>query len=218
MLTLRLSQPGLVAALAAGLTAGCAQNAAIPASPFASAGGSAERIALPNATVPKCKGQKDTKQYASLTVTLSTQGGSFCIPEFGGFGGSVEYPSVDPSVKLTEKSSTTDYAKLPQLGSGTAIFYLQLAISGSTAFGTNLKAGGGLTAKQIVAGKPYTAFGEATIDSITVKFTPCYAIAGKGKYGGVIGGIGTLLKGQIVPAAATGFIEIYSGKQADSKC
>ena len=36
---------------------------------------------------PNCKGQKTTKHYASLTVTLSTKGGSLCIPAFGGFGG-----------------------------------------------------------------------------------------------------------------------------------
>ena len=53
---------------------------------------------LPNAGPPACKGQKDTKQYASLTVKLSTKGGSFCIPEFGGFGGKIKYPSANPAV------------------------------------------------------------------------------------------------------------------------
>jgi len=202
---------GLMALLLA--ACGSQGGAAFPSTSLAP-----QSFVLPDLTPPSCKGQKDNKDYATLTVTLLTKGGSFCIPEFGGFGGSVEYPTVDPSVKLTETSSTTDYDNLPQLGSGTAIFYLQLALSGGTAFGSNVPAGGGLTSVKILAGKPYTAFGEATIDSIEIKFTPCYSIAKKGKYGGVIGGLGTLLKGQIVPSAASGFIEIYSGKQATNKC
>ncbi len=151
-------------------------------------------------------------------MTLSTKGGSFCIPEFGGFGGTVKYPSANPSVQLSLISSTTDYDKLPELGTGNAIFYLQLAISGGTTFGSNSTAGGGLTSKNIAAGKPYTAFGEAIVFSIPVQFTPCYTIATKGKYGGVIGGLGTLLKNQSVPVKASGFIEVYSGKQASAKC
>jgi len=205
-------------ALTAGaLLAACAQQggATFP-SPLN--GVMSSQAELRDATPPACKGQKDSKDYASLTVTLSTKGGSFCIPEFGGYGGSIEYPTVDPSIKLSEISSTTDYAKLPQLGSGTAIFYLQLATSGGTAFGENVPAGGGLTSAKIVAGKPYTVFGEASIGSLEYKFTPCYAIATKGKYGGVIGEVGELLKGVILPAAAKGYIEVYSGKQTSSKC
>jgi hypothetical protein len=196
------------------LLTGCAGNAGttLPSAPFSQA------LSLPNANPPACKGQKNTKKYASLTVTLSSSGGSFCVPEFGGFGGSVEYPGADPSVKLSIISSTTDYAKLPQLGTGTAIFYLQLALSGSTSFIGNLKSGGGVTAKKIVAGKFYTAFGEAQIGSIVQRFTPCYVKATKGKYGGVIGGLGNVLKDQAVPSGATGFIEIYSGKQTSGEC
>ncbi len=200
--------------LASGMLAACGQHSgALPP-----AAGLQQATALPDAGPPACKGQKTTGKYASLTVTLSTKGGSFCIPAFGGFGGKVKYPSVNPSVKLGLISSTTDYAHLPELGSGTAIFYLQLALSSGTTFGANAPAGGGLTSKKIVPGKPYTAFGEAIIYSIPLKFSPCYTIAGKGKYGGVIGGLGTLLKNQSIPVKASGFIEIYSGKQAASKC
>jgi hypothetical protein len=221
MLFTRLTHRGLLAMLTAGLLTACAQHGAmIPASPFAPgfAGGPAQRIALPDKTPPACKGQTDTKDYSKLTVTLSTKGGKFCIPEYGGFGGSVQYPSANPSVKLTLTSSTKDYNHLPQLGKGTAIFYLQLALSAGTDFGTNHVAGGGLTSAKLVAGKAYTAFGEAVIDSIPFNFTPCYAIATKGPYGGVIGGLGTLLKGDDVPSKATGFIEVYSGKDASGKC
>src|SRR5579875_2684292 len=139
--------------IASGMLAACAQHSgALP-----TVAGLQQATGLPDASPPACKGQKTTSKYASLTVTLSTKGGSFCIPAFGGFGGSVKYPSVNPSVKLGLISSTTDYAHLPQLGSGTAIFYLQLALSGGTTFGADAPAGGGLTSKKIVPGKPYTA-------------------------------------------------------------
>jgi hypothetical protein len=42
--------------------------------------------------------------------------------------------------------------------------------------------------------------------------------ATKGKYGGVIGGVGTLLKGVTIPAAVNGVIEIYSGDQGGPLC
>jgi hypothetical protein len=198
--------------LVTALLCACAQHGSgvLPAAPAS--------VVLPDAVPPSCKGQKTTKQYASLTETLRTQGGKLCVPAFGGFGGSVEYPSADPSVKMKLISSTSNYDKMPALGPGKPIFYLQLAISGGTYFGTNEPAGGGLAAKKIVPGDSYTAFGEATIDGFTVKFTPCYIVAKKSPYGGVIGGIGSLLKSQDVPAAATGVIEIYPGKHAGGKC
>ncbi|HTU83612.1 MAG TPA: hypothetical protein VMF61_15895, partial [Candidatus Acidoferrales bacterium] len=138
----------------------------------------------------------------------------------GGFGGTIQYPSAKPSVTMTLTSSTTNYAKLPPIAGakGKAIFYLQLAISGKTSFGTNTQAGGGLASKKIVAGKTYTAFGVADVDGFSVPFTPCYAVAVKSSYGGQIGGLGTLLKGQNVPVPASGYIEIYPGKQASGKC
>jgi hypothetical protein len=168
---------------------------------------------------PDCKGEKLKPKYGSGTVTLSTSGGAFCIPAFGGFGGSIEYPSATPSVKLKLISSTTNYnRKLPSLGSGTPIFYLQLSISGATDFGTNLPAGGGLAGKKLQPNKTYTAFGQATIDHVTIGLTPCFVKAKKSKYGGIIGGLGTLLKGQTVPTAAQAVLVIYPGKQAGGKC
>jgi len=221
MLSARFYLRASIGIAAAALLAACAQHdAALTPAPLAPAVGAGARmpLALPDKTPPKCKGQKSTKKYASLTVQLSTKGGSFCIPEFGGFGGTVKYPSANPSVALTLTSSTTNYAHLPELGTGKAIFYLQLATSGRTSFGQNTAAGGGLTGKKIVPGKPYTAYGEAVIFSIQFNFGPCYATATKGKYGGVIGGIGTVLKGLSIPVAASGAIEIYAGKQTSTPC
>lgn len=195
--------------------AACAQHGAVPLPATASISPAA---ILPQADPPRCNGQKSTHKYASLTVKLSGNGGSVCIPEFGGFGGHVKYPSASPSVKLKLISSTKNYNHLRELGNGKAMFYLQIALSEAVSFGTKVGAGGGLTSKKIEPHQLYTVYGEVTISGITFKFKPCYAVATKGKYGGVIGGIGTLLKGQDVPAAATGAIEIYDGKQTGKEC
>jgi hypothetical protein len=214
MTLVRFSVRGAICVATAAVLSACAQHGAfMPLTSFVP-----QQIALPDLTPPKCKGQKSAKNYASLSVTLSTKGGSFCVPEFGGFGGTIKYPGADPSVKLALISSTKDYNHLPQLGTGMAIFYLQLAISGGTAFGNQVPAGGGLVAKKIVPGKSYTSYGQAEISGIKFPFGPCYATAKKSKYGGIIGGIGELLKGANVPSAASVLIEIYSGKQTATQC
>lgn len=197
------------------LLCACAEHAGtfVPSTALTSTG-----LAIPDRKPPKCKGQTNSKEYATATVTLSPKGGSFCIPEFGGFGGKVKYPGANPSVKLTVTSSTTNYDDMPQLGQGTPILYLQLTLSGRTAFGAKAAAGGGLTSKHITPGQPYTAYGEAKIEGFPIDFGPCYAIASKGKYGGVIGGIGTLLKGASVPGAISAVIEVLPGNQGGSQC
>jgi hypothetical protein len=214
----RLCFRGALLTTAVALSTACAQHGAtLPATP--SLGSDVpHRAAQPDLTPPQCKGQMNAKDYASLTVRLSTKGGSFCIPEFGGFGGTVNYPSANPSVKLSLISSTTNYDDMPELGQGTAIFYLQLALSGGTDFGKRVSRGGGLASQSIVPGDPYTIYGQAVVSRIKVNFEPCYVIATKSKYGGAINGIGTLLKGQQIPVAATGVIEIYSGQQTSTKC
>lgn len=204
-----------IALTIAALLAACAPHgSAVPPSSSLAM----ERSALPDLTPPKCSGQRDKKDYAEVKAALKTNGGAFCIPEFGGFGGRVKYPGTNPSVNVTVISSTTNYDNMPKLGSGSPIFYLQLAISGSTTFGTNVGAGGGLTSAKIVPDDPYTVYGQAKIHGFKVNFGPCYAVARTGKYGGVIGGIGSLLKGESVPAAASAVIEIYSGQQTSKPC
>jgi hypothetical protein len=177
------------------------------------------RAVEPFAAPKACKGQKTTAKFASLTQALVSAGGSLCIPAFGGFGGSIFYPGATPSIKMALTTSTTNYnGKLPSLGSGKVIYYIQLATSGPVTFASSAKVGGGLTGKALIAGKPYTAYGQASADGITEGLKPCYAIATKGPSGGVIGGLGSLLKGQTVPIAASGVIEIYSGKKTKAKC
>jgi hypothetical protein len=179
---------------------------------------SAQAIVTPDRTPPSCKGQVNESDYATLTGKLKTGGGSFCIPAYGGFGGNLKYPSLSPSITLTLSTSTETYDNFPTLGSGTPIFYLAFTTSGAVTFGKNIKSGGGLTGKQIIAGDPYTAYGEASIYGYKVKFGPCFTTATKGKYGGVIGGIGGLLKGEQIPFKVGGVIEIYSGEQTGIEC
>ena len=190
----------------------CAQhgNGPLPASPQA--------LATPDRTPRSCKGQVNKSEYATLTGKLKTAGGSFCIPAYGGFGGDLKYPSLNPTIQLTLSSGTENFDNFPTLGSGTPIFYLAFSTSGGTTFGKDLKSGGGLTGKQVVAGQPYTAYGQASVYGDKVKFGPCYTTATKGKYGGVIGGIGALLKSEEIPFKVSGVIEIYSGEQTGMQC
>jgi hypothetical protein len=209
-----LLQPRALASLAAAAVlsacAGHSGNALLPALPSAVAPSSFAPLASP----PTCPKQKSSSKDATLTVTLSTSGGSFCVPAFGGIGGFIEYPTANPSVKLKLISSTSNYNhKLPSLSTGTAIFYLQLALTGPVSFGTHVPAGGGLAGKKFVPSQTYTAFGEST-SPVVETFKPCYLVAKKNKYGGIISGVGTLLKGVSIPlpVAVKGVIEIYSGK------
>jgi len=176
---------------------------------------SASVLALP----APCTDQKTKKDYASVAETLETTGGSICIPAIAGFGGSLEYPAADPSIHTTLISSAVDYnKKLPQLGSGTPLFYLQISLSGATTFGANAPVGGGLVGPAFVAGHTYTALGQVSAFGETLPLPGCWLKAGKSAFGGSIGGLGSLLKGQNVPAAVQGIIEIQSGKQASQKC
>jgi hypothetical protein len=213
----RLLRSSLVLVAAAALAA-CAQHggATLPAAPLAVQ----DNVSIPDAaaTPPPCKGQKVTKNFASANTTLATKGGSFCIPAFGGFGGTISYPKAKPAVKVTVTSSSTDYNKLPQLGTGTAIFYLQISFASGTSFGNEIRPVGGLTGAAITKGKPYTIFGQATISGQKVKLGPCYSVATKGKYGGVVGAIGALLEYGIIPTKTNGFLEVYSGKQTSTVC
>lgn len=201
-----------VIALAGASLAGCAQYGGT-LSPLSNSA-----LVQPDRKPPKCKGQQNEQDYATITETLSTTGGSFCIPEYGGFGGTVKYPSMTKSIQLTVSSGTTNFDNFPTLGSGSPIFYLGFSFSGGTTFESNLKKGGGLTAHAIVAGQPYTAYAEATILGQQENLGSCYTTATKGRYGGVIGGIGGLIKGQRIPFAVSGVIEIYSGQATDLQC
>lgn len=215
----RLFLASSLALAAAAALAACAQNggATLPTttSPLAM-----RDIMNPNAkaTPPPCQGQKTTKNYGSASEKLSSKGGDFCLPSINGFGGTMEYPKVNPSVKVKVTGSTTNYAKLPELGTGTAIYYLQMTLASGATFGKNIQPSGGLTSATIKTGKPYTAYGEATISGAKVKFGPCFSDAVKGKYGGEIPAIGALFEYAELPSKTNAFLEVYSGKQTNTQC
>lgn len=171
---------------------------------------------------PACKGQKKTTKYTKVTEALTKSGSLLCIPEFGGFGGTMLYPGVTVPVKATLISSTTNYANVPPpKASGTPIFYLNLAPAAATMFGTKLRSGGGLTSKKIKAKASYTGYIDGYRYGFWYQITSCYRVATLGKYGGVISGLGALLKGQQVtgPTGYSDFeIFIYAGQYGGSKC
>jgi len=167
---------------------------------------------------PQCKDQRTKQKYAQIKVRLKTRGDSFCIPEFGGFGGTMQYPGMRRSVNLVLRSSTTNIYDEPQLGSGTPIFYLNLHFLAGTQFHTKLKSTGGLTSATIQAGQTYSAFGIVAFGHLVRMLPPCYAVATQGPYGGILPGIGQLFSDTTIIRAGYGVIEIYPGMQVSQAC
>jgi hypothetical protein len=156
-----------------------------------------------------------------VTQTLSTSGGSLCIPAFGGFGGSIAYPTSSNPINITLVSSTTNTGGYPALGTATPIFFLGISLAGGTNFGTGAPAGGGLAAPSatIVPGQTYTVYGQATLLGVPVNFSPCQSVATAGSGGtGVISGLGTVLKNVSVPISASGVLEIEPGASGSGPC
>lgn len=170
------------------------------------------------AAPPHCQGQKMREQFAQIKVKLQTQSGSLCIPEFHGFGGTMKVPGVEQSVQLVLRSSTKNIYDEPSLGSGTAIFYLNLHFIGGTHFHTKLKSTGGLTSTKISAGQTYSAFGIVAVGHLVRMFPRCYAVATQGPYGGILPGIGQLFSDTTITGAGYGVIEIYPGMQVSQEC
>jgi hypothetical protein len=169
---------------------------------------------------PVCKGQRTTKKYGNITVTLRTKGGAFCVPSFGGFGGSIEYPGVEQAAKLTIRTSTQNIYDEPQLGStGESIVYLNLHFRAGTHFGSTLKSSSsGLTSESFYSGDTYTAYGIVTVGHLALMFPPCYTVATQGPYGGVLPNLGGLFSDTTVTGAGYGVVEIYSGAQVTQAC
>lgn len=173
------------------------------------------------AKIPACKGQKDTKQYASISAKpLSAKGGTLCVPRFGGWGGSMNYPSASSS-SMALISSTTAYNPIlfPPAGSVTPIFYIQYGLNKSgVIFGVKLPASGGLASKSLKVGKPYTVQGAYVVGSLWNTFGSCSTTAVASKYGATIRGVGFVLENVHMGAASSGVISILPGKLAQSKC
>jgi hypothetical protein len=168
----------------------------------------------PTSSSQACANQTTTGTNATASQKLVTAGGAVCLPLFATYGGSIVYPTVSAQITATLTSSTTNLGAYPALSTGTPIFYLQITLSGATNFGTGSTAGGGLTSPSIIAGQTYSVFAQVMIFGIASNLTPCQAMATAGTGGGVIAGLGTVLKGVSIPAATTGLVEIYPGATA----
>jgi hypothetical protein len=172
-----------------------------------------------------CTGQTTTSVYANMpAVAMQSKPKALCIPAFGGFGGTMEYPPAKPSITAALTASTTNYNQLlPTLAkTGKPIYYLQVQTSADTVFGNDVLAKGGLTSAKLVAGRSYTLYGQSIAGGI-VHFindlTPCVATATSGKDGGVLPSFGRLLAGQkFTNGAVTITFEVYKGKHAAKSC
>jgi hypothetical protein len=203
----------LAAAIGATIVFGCASqsNATMPQANAPSS------IVLPQVGPPACKGQKNTKTNSSAAETLSGKGGSLCIPSFHGLGGGLGYPGAIPSGKVTVTSTTIDNS-FPSLGSGTPVFYLEIALPAATTFGSTLHFGTGLTGKAIKAKTDYTVFSAYLKYGLWYQALSCYTVAKPGKYGGVLGALGEVLKGQTFGGAYTLLFEVYPNQQSGTAC
>jgi hypothetical protein len=203
----------LFAAVVASIVCGCASqsNDAVPQ------GSAPNSIVLPQAGPPACKGQKTTKTYSSAEETLSSKGGSLCIPKFRGLGGSLEYPGAKPSGKVTVTSTTIDNG-FPYPGSGTPVLYLQIELPAATQFASKLRAGGGLTGKPIKAKSDYTVFSNYIKYNVWYAGSSCYAVAKHGKHGGVLAGLSSVLEGQSFGGPYTLLLEVYPNQQSQTLC
>jgi hypothetical protein len=206
--------------VAAAFLAACSgqSNSLVPSqsAPFAShtMQGPTDFTSMPAA----CIGQKTTATHATLDTQFSSKGGKLCIPAIAGWGGSVTYPPALPAAKVTLTSSVKNYNKMPNFQKGAApLFYLQVGFKSATAFGKSVPPGGALIGKTLVGGKTYTALAGASVFGIVKLLGGCYAVATKGKDGGTISGIGTVLKHATIPGAITGIVEIYAGKSKSAK-
>jgi hypothetical protein len=202
--------------------AGSAFAAAFLLAAFGEAGARTpmQRKVIPASGGPTpCVGQRTKPTYASGSQRLRVNGGSFCIPEFGGFGGTLQYPTLDRSVKFTIRTTTQNIYQEPLLGSsGAPIVYLNIHFHAGTHFGAQLKAKGGLTSPSIQSGSAYTAFGIVAVGHLDLMFTPCYGIAMQGPHGGVLANVGELLSNAIITGDGFGVIEIYPGAQVSQTC
>src|SRR5580692_8055362 len=70
---------------------------------------------------PACPRQRTKMTYGGHSAELRPSGGSFCIPAFGGFGGSLQYPGDDRPVILSIRTSTENIYNEPLLSSGAPI-------------------------------------------------------------------------------------------------
>jgi hypothetical protein len=217
----------LVSTVAIGLLAGCANQstlAPLPANP-----GSTATLARLGADVPdvspppKCKGQKNTKDYAEVAKeVLKTGGGSLCVPAFESWGGALQYPrtygSYTYSVKLI--SSTIHYkgAMLPPRGSRKPMFYLQIGFNSFPGFYPTLPKGAPLVSSHFTPKKSYTVeLFEYYYALGWSEEASCYQVAAESKNGGSLADAGAVFE-RLTFLEKNGAIEIFEGALVPNKC
>lgn len=217
------------AAFAAAILAGCAGNAAgIPSqTTFAAPGalpGSALDAVAPDVTAPpKCKGQKETKDYATVASQgiKEVKGADVCVPAFGGWGGALQFPgtyNASYTVSMTSSTKTYTGGLFPPAGSQKPIFYLQFAFNGLPGFYSTLPKGGPLESLHITAKKSYTilvseyfyGLGWSTVGE-------CFQTAKKAKQGNGLAGAGTIFE-KVTFREMKGIIEVFNGALVSNKC
>lgn len=218
----------LGAVIATALLAGCAgQTAVVPpqttsAAPSALANVGINAI-LPDVALPKCKGEKSSKLFATVqSEKMSTKGGTLCVPAFGDWGGSLQYPNLNYSQSFTVTliSSVKAYGSgpWPPNGSQTPIFYLQYQFSGLPGFGANLPKGNPLASSHLAFKKPYTVeIWEYNYGGLWTSIGSCYQVGAKSKYGGALSGVGAPWVNQFY-RDKTGVIEIFKGELVTTRC
>jgi hypothetical protein len=217
------------AALATALLTACAGGTgAIPPQtavldPGALSGPGFDGVA-PNVTAPpKCKSQKDTKYYAAVAsqTIKEVTGSSLCVPAFGGWGGSLQFPGTyNASYTVGLTSSTTAYkgGTFPPAGSTKPIFYLQILFTGFPGFYQSLPKGGPLESTHLTAGKPYTiVLSEYFYALGWSKVGSCYQTAKKSKNGNGLAEIGSLFE-KTTFLEQKGIFEVFKGELVSNQC
>ncbi|HEY2473175.1 MAG TPA: hypothetical protein VGI19_00090 [Candidatus Cybelea sp.] len=98
------------------------------------------------------------------------------------------------------------------------MLYLNLHFHENTHFGSTVADKGGLEGSKFTPGQAYTAFGQVAVGHLVFMFTPCYAIATSGAYGGLLPNIGALFDNATITGNGYGVIEIYPGTQVSQEC
>jgi hypothetical protein len=212
----------LYAVATATLLSGCAQSAGTLPNAASNATAAkppaARQAQITLGALPKCRSERHRKNYVQTSTHLKVAGGALCIGAFHGFGGTLEYPSVERPVELTNRITVTNLYNEPELGSGTPLIYLNLHFDKSERFGAIVVTAGGLESKKFVAGQSYTALGQVLVGHLAFRFTPCYTVATSGVHGGLLPNVGAIFDNAIITGNGFGVVEIYQGTQASEEC
>ena len=172
---------------------------------------------------PKCKGQTQTKSYATVAKQSieEVKGSSLCVAAFGGWGGSLQFPGTyNASYTVSMTSSTTAYkgGLFPPGGSHTPIFYVQFAFSGFPGFYKKLPKGNPLESTHLAAGKPYTIeILEYFYGLGWSEVGECSQKAKKAKNGNGLAGAGTIFEG-VTFREQKGVLEVFKGALVSNRC